>query len=139
MRRFVIKRSGTSENLCSNQWSSPNVNPEPATDLNRDHREREDIRFLAKCPPIGQDLRCNPSRTVALLVWNAPYRIQILSDHSDTTICDHCVAGGVHKDVQLVRYQYAVVKRSRMTTYSLEIPVNNIAGVEVIQTFCDIR
>ena len=115
------------------------ISTESATDLDNDHREREDVRFLAKCPPIGQDLRCNPSRTVTVFVWNAPYRIQVLSDHSDTTICDHRVAGGVHKDVQLVRCQYAVVKLSRMITYSLKIPVNNVAGVEVIQAFCDIR
>jgi hypothetical protein len=32
-----------------------------------------------------------------------------------------------------------VVKRSRMVAYSLEIPMNNVAGVEVIEAFCDIR
>ena len=32
-----------------------------------------------------------------------------------------------------------VVKQSRIVAYSLEIPVNNVAGVEIIKTFCDIR
>ena len=32
-----------------------------------------------------------------------------------------------------------VVKRLRMIAYPPEIPVNNVAGVEVIQAFCDIR
>ena len=72
---------------------------EYATDLNHDHRERKDIRFLAKCPPVCQDLRCNPPHTVTVLVWSVPHRIQVLSDHGETTICDQCAAGDVHKDV----------------------------------------
>jgi len=32
-----------------------------------------------------------------------------------------------------------VVKQSRMTTYSLEVSVNNVVEVEVIQARCDIR
>jgi len=72
---------------------------EYATDLDHNHREREDVRLLAERPPIGQDLRCHPPRTVAALVWDALYRIQALGDHGETTICDHRMAGGVHKDV----------------------------------------
>ena len=106
-RWFTKKRNGTSENLCSNEWSSPDVNPGSTTDLDHDHREREDIRLLAKFSPIDQDLRCNPSYTVPVLAWGAPYRIQVLSDHGETTICDTCTASDVHKDVLLVGYQYA--------------------------------
>ena len=32
-----------------------------------------------------------------------------------------------------------VVERSRMTAYPLEIPVNDVAGVEAIKALCDIR
>ena len=75
---------------------------ESATDLNHDHREREDIRLLAICPPIVQDLRCNPPRTVPVLIGSAPDRIQVLSDYGQTAIRDHRMAGGVHKNVRLV-------------------------------------
>ena len=78
-----------------------------ATDLNHDHCEREDIRLLAECPPIVQDLRCNPPRTVSVLIWNAPDRIQVLSDNGKAAIHDHRMAGAVHKDVRLVGCQYA--------------------------------
>jgi len=77
------------------------------TDLDHDHREREDVRFLAKCPLVGQDLRRNPPCTVPVLVWSAPHRVQVLSDDGETTICNHCMTGGVHEDVRLVGYQYA--------------------------------
>jgi len=33
----------------------------------------------------------------------------------------------------------SVVKRSRVIAYPSEIPVNNVAGVEVIQAVCDVR
>jgi len=36
---FVVKRNGASEDLYSNESSSPDVNPKSATDLNDDHRE----------------------------------------------------------------------------------------------------
>ena len=89
------------------------ISIESATDLNYDHCEREDICFFAECPPIVQDLRCNPARTVPVLVWSAPHRVQILSDHGETTIRDHCMASGVHKDVRLVECQYASGNRTK--------------------------
>ena len=70
-----------------------------ATNLNCDHRKRENIRFLAICPPIIQDLWCNPS-----------YRIRVLSDHGETKVGDPCATGGVHKDVRLAMRQ-CVMKR----------------------------
>jgi len=75
------------------------MSSEYTTDFNHDHRERKDIRLLAKCPTIGQDLRRHPPHAVPVLVWGPPYRIQALSDHGETTICDDCMPGGVHKDV----------------------------------------
>jgi len=78
------------------------ISIESATDLNYNHREREDIRFLAECPPIVQDLWCNPSCTVPMLIWSTPHRVQVLNDHGETTIRDHRMAGGVHEDVRLV-------------------------------------
>ena len=32
-----------------------------------------------------------------------------------------------------------VVKQSRVIAYPPEIPVNNVAGVEVVEAVCDIR
>jgi len=77
---------------------------ESTTDLNRDHREGEDIRLPAECPPIVivQDLRCNPPCAVPILIWSAPDRIQVLSDNGQTTIRDHRMTSDVHKDVRLV-------------------------------------
>ena len=78
----------------------------PSTDLDRDHRKCEDVPFLAVCPPLVQDLRCNPSSTVTVLSFGAPDRIQVLSDHDETKVRDPRMAGGVHKDIWLDGRQY---------------------------------
>jgi len=41
----------------------------------------------------------------------------------------------VHKDVWLTRCQYGGETRLGTTTYSLEVPVNHIAGMEVAEPF----
>ena len=68
-----------------------------------------------------------------MLIWSIPDRIHVLSDHGETAIGDQRTAGGVHKDVRLVGCQYPVAKRSRTITYPPEIPVNDIAGVEITE------
>jgi len=44
----------------------------------------------------------------------------------------------VYKDGWLARYQYCGEIRYR-TTHSLEVPMNNIAGVEVTEAISNIR
>jgi hypothetical protein len=46
--------------------------------------------------------------------------------------------GVVHKDVWLDVYQYGGRIRFRTTTYTLEVPMNDIAGVEVAEALSDV-
>jgi len=107
------------------------------TCLDHDHRERENVRFLA-IRPLLQDLRRSPPRGVAVMTRRARYGIHILSDCSEAEIRDACMTGVVHKDVRLVECQHGIETGFR-TTYSFEIPMNHIAGVEVAQALSDVR
>ena len=105
--------------------------------LNHDHRERENVRFLAICPTL-QDLWCSPPRSVATLTRGTLDRIQVLSDCSEAEIRNACIAGVVHQDVWLISYQYRGKARFKTSTYSLEVPMNYIAGVEVTEAINDV-
>ena len=48
------------------------------------------------------------------------------------------MTGVVDKDVRLAEHQYGCKTRSRITTYSLEVPMNDIAGVEVAEALGDV-
>ena len=104
-----------------------------ATDLNCNHRERENISFLAIRRPAVQNLWRDPSCTVADLGGSALGQIQVLSDHCDTKICDLCTTGDVHDDIRLAERQYGDEKGSKTTTHSCEIPVNQAVEVEVVE------
>ena len=67
------------------------------------------------------------------------HRVEVLSDHGETKVCDPCTAGGVHKDVPLVGCRYGGETRSRMITHSLETSVNHIVGVKVVEASGNIR
>jgi hypothetical protein len=95
----------------------------PTTYLDHDHRERENVRFLAICPLLDKDLWSSPSRGVT----------------SKAKIRDACTAGVIHKNVWLVGYQYDGEMRFKISAYTLEISMNDIAGVEVAKAFSDIR
>jgi len=71
------------------------------TYLDHDHRERENVRFLAIFPPL-QDLWRSPSWGVAVTTRSARFRIQISSDRSEAKIRDACTTRVIHKDVGLV-------------------------------------
>ena len=107
------------------------------TYLNHDHRESENIRFLAVCPLV-QDLWRSPPCTVAMEIRDAQCRIQILGDSSEAKIRQTRMAGVIHKDVWLDGCQCGSEARLEIITYSLEIPVNDIAGVEVTEALSDV-
>ena len=112
-------------------------NRSSVTCLDHDHCERENIRFLAMCPPV-QNLWCSPSRGVTMLMRDTLYGIQVSSDRSEAKVCETCMIGVVHKDVWLDVCQCGGKTRSRSTTYPLEVPVNDIAGVEVAEALSDV-
>ena len=72
-----------------------------ATYLDHDHRERENVCFLAVCSLLGQDFWRSPSRGIALIFRGGPHRIQVLSHRRETEICDPCMAGVIHQDIWL--------------------------------------
>ena len=107
--------------------------------FNHDHREREHVGFLAVYPFV-QDLWRGPSRSVAVQGQGrgAPGGIQVSSDRGEAEIGDACVTGVIHKDVWLARCQWGDETRFKITTYSLEIPMDHIARVEVAEALSDI-
>ena len=107
------------------------------TYLNHDHCKRKNIRLLAKCS-LRQDLRRSPPRGVTSLVRGTLDGIQVLSDCSEAKIRDERITGVVHKDVWLAGCQYSGKTRYIITTYSLQVPVNYVAGVEVAEASGDI-
>jgi hypothetical protein len=108
------------------------------TYLDRDHRERENIGFFAICPLPVQNLRCSPSCGVTLVIRSGSYRVQVLGDRSKTKIGDPCTVIATHKDIWLDMCQYGSKIGFRTITYSLEIAVNYVAGVEKVKPFGDI-
>jgi len=58
------------------------------TRLDHHHREGENIRFLAKCPISGQDLRRSPSCSVTMVLRGTSYAVQLLSGRSKAEIRD---------------------------------------------------
>jgi hypothetical protein len=108
------------------------------TYLNHDHRESENVRFLAMYPLV-QNLWRSPPRTVTMLTRGTPYRIWVLSDCGEAKIRETRMARVVHKDIHLAECQCGGETIFRTTTYSLEVPVNDIARVEVAEALSDIR
>jgi hypothetical protein len=104
-----------------------------ATHLDHDHRKSENVRFLAMSPPI-QDFWCSPSPGVTMMGLGTPDRIQVLSNRCETEICETRVTGIIHEDVWLGAYQCDGETKLGVTTYTLEVPVNDITGVEVAET-----
>jgi len=108
------------------------------TYLDHDHGKRENVRFHTTFPP-KQDLRRGPPRGLTTLMRDGPYGIQVLSYGGEAKIRDACMTRVVHKDVRLVEYQHGGTMGFRTATYSLEVPVNHIAGVEVAQALSDVE
>ena len=107
------------------------------TRLDHDHRKSENVRFLT-APPPSQDLWRSPPRGVAAVKRGGRYGIQVLSDGSETKIRDACMTRVVHKDIRLAECQHGSAMRFRTATYSFEVPMNQIAGVEVAEALGDV-
>ena len=69
----------------------------------------------------------------------ASNRIEVLSDRSKTKIRDSCVTGAIHKYVWLNTCQYGGKTEFVKTTYTLEVTVEYVAGVEEVKALSDIR
>ena len=63
--------------------------------------------------------------------------IQVSSYPSEAKISDARTAGVVDENVWLARCQYGGEAGDRIPTYTLEVPVNHLTGVEVIETLSD--
>jgi hypothetical protein len=66
------------------------------------------------------------------------YRIQVPSDHSEAKICESSMTGAIHNCVWLDVHQYGGETRIKTATHSFEVPMNDIAGVEVVDTPSDV-
>ena len=62
-----------------------------------------------------------------------------MSGHGETRFRDPCTACGVHKDLRLGGINCSDETKSGIITYSLEVPVNHVARMEVVETFSDTR
>jgi len=69
------------------------------TYFDHDHRERENIRFLAMFPSL-QDLWSSPSRGVAV-TGSARNGVQISSDGGEAKIRDSRMTRVIHEDIWL--------------------------------------
>ena len=61
----------------------------------------------------------------------------ILSDHGKTEVRDLRTTVGTHKDVRLTECQDGRM-RPETITYSLEISMNHVAGVEIVKAIGNI-
>jgi hypothetical protein len=73
-----------------------------------------------------------------MLGLGAPCGIHISGDRGEAKIRDFCMTRVVHKNIWLGVCQCdgGIIFR---TTYSLEVPMNDTAGVEVAEALGDIR
>ena len=106
--------------------------------LDHDHRERENIRFLAVGSLLLQYLWCGPSRSMTLIIRGASDGIQVLSDRSKAEIRDPRMVGVIHENIRLLRVKTIVKTGHKSITYSFEISMDYVAGVEEVKAFSDI-
>ena len=71
--------------------------------LDHDHRERENVRFLAVSSLLLQYLWRGPSRGMTLIIRGASDGIQVLGDRSKAKTRDPCMVGVIHEDIRLLR------------------------------------
>ena len=78
-------------------------NDQILTDLNHNHRERENIRLFTESIPV-QDLWSSPTSSMTMIIRGASNRIQVLSDCGEAKIRDPGVALFIQKDIRLGRH-----------------------------------
>jgi len=69
---------------------------------------------------------------MTLIFRGAPHGMQVLSDRRETKISDSCVAGVIHEDIWLDVCQCGGKTGFVPTTYSFEITMNYVTGVEKV-------
>ena len=76
-----------------------------ATHLDHDHRERENVGFLAIISSLHPHLRRDPPHGEAILNRSAPYGVQVFGDLGEAKVRNQYVTGIFHEDVDLVGCQ----------------------------------
>ena len=113
----------------------------PATHLNRNHSERVNIRFLAGILAT-QDLRRRPQRSVDVLTRSRPYRVQVFCDNGNAEIGNARMGYAVihvDKDVDLRSCKCSDEMGFGKITYTFEISVDHIPGMQVAEARRDLR
>ena len=86
------------------------------THLNHNHRERENVRFIAIFPLVP-NLRRDPPHREAILNRSTPHRMRVFGDLRETKVRDAYVTRVFHKDVGLVRCKWDMKQdRKRLRT-----------------------
>ena len=67
-----------------------------------------------------------------------PHQIRVLYDHGQSKISDSRVTGVIHKDVALTEREYNFETKFT-ATHSFEVPMDLVAGMQVVQTLSDVR
>ena len=91
--KTYIKKTSLSQGFAHSRSS--------VTYLDHDHRERENVGFLAAWPLV-QDLWRSPSRGVTILTRCTPYGIQVQSHLGEAEIRDACMTRVIHEDICLI-------------------------------------
>jgi len=125
-------------NTCVDMNQTSIHNRQSATYFDHDHCERENIRLLAMCSPLVQDLRCSPSCGMLILIQDVLHRISVVDDRGNAEIRNAGAVRIIYEDIGLARHQDGCAMRVRMVTHPFEAPVNHIARVEVVEAFSDI-
>ena len=105
------------------------------TYLYHHHSKGKNVRLFTACPTL-QDLRRCPSRGVIAVTRGT--LIQVLHDYGQSKIRDSRMTGVIHKDVTLAEREYNFEAKFR-ATHSFEVAMDLVAGMQVVQTLCNIR
>ena len=105
--------------------------------FDHDHRERENVCFLAVCSlPVKYLWR---SKSNGVVQRTARCGIPEFTDRRETEICDSCVTGTIHQDIWLDTCQFGRKTGLISVTYSFEISMNYVVRVEKVKTLSNIR
>jgi hypothetical protein len=83
--------------------------------------------------PLVQGFWCSPSQSVTALGLGAPDGFRVPSDRGEAKVCETGLTEVIHKNVVLAGCECGNDTRLRVTTYPLEVPMNSVAGMEVVE------